>query len=202
MSALRPGASTRQAPPGPLPHEEEGEVVVNGPATSPRETPAMSCDAAAIALALRLASYRPDAAAPRLIRAAASARPPGNPLAREPLFASIVRDASRLRDAVDALRTGRSPADEAALGRLDARAQALAALDMKGHLTLAGRGADGDLKCILKGIAQDMPRKVAALRAAAPAGRRAALDELWYLLRDNMEVVTAPSRLQSSDPVA
>lgn len=152
----------------------------------------MPCDAAALALTLRLASYRPDVETPRLIRAAAAARPPVNPLAREPLFASIVRDAVRMRDAVDALRTGRSPADDAALGRLDAQAQALAALDMQGHVELAKRGTDGDLKCILKGIAQDMPLKLAAVRAAAPADRRPALDVLWFLLRDNVEVVTAP----------
>ena len=73
---------------------------------------------------------------------------------------------------------------------------------MKGHVTLAGRGTDGDLKCILKGIAQDMPKKVAALRAAPAADRRPALDELWHLLRDNVEVVTAPPTATSTDVAA
>ena len=164
----------------------------------------MSCDAAALALTLRLASYRPDVETPRLIHAAAAARPPAartNPLAREPLFSAIVESARQMRDDVDALRAGRGR-DADALGRLDSQATALAALDMQGHETLAKRGTDGDLKCILKGIAQDMPRKVAAVRAAAPAGRGAALDELWFLLRDNVEVVTTPATAASTDVAA
>ena len=163
----------------------------------------MSCDAAALALTLRLASYRPDVEMPRLIRAAASARPPAaNPLAREPLFASIVSGAGRLRDRVDGLRKG-AALSPAALAKLDSDAAALAELDMKGHTTLAARGTDGDLKCILKGIAQDLPRKTAALASAADAsGRKSALDELWFLLRDNVEVVTAPTRIASTDTVA
>ena len=69
----------------------------------------------------------------------------------------------------------------------------LAALDMQGHLILKARGTDGDLKCILRGIAEDMPLKVAAVAAAAtPAERRLALEELHYLLNDNVEVITAP----------
>ena len=140
-----------------------------------------------------MASFDTSADAPRLIRAAASIPASvGNPLAREPLFASIVSGAGRLRDRVDGLRKGAAPSP-AALARLDAEAAALAELDMKGHVTLAARGTDGDLKCILKGIAQDLPRKLTAVHeAAAPDRRRAALDELWYLLRDNVEVVTAP----------
>ena len=155
----------------------------------------MSCDAAALALTLRLASFDLSADAPRLIRSLASVPQPGaaNPLAREPLFASIVSGAGRLRDRVDTLRKAPGAPSPAAVAKLEADASALAALDMQGHVTLAARGTDGDLKCILKGIAQDMPRKLAALReAAAPDRRHAAFDELWFLLRDNVEVITAP----------
>ena len=60
-------------------------------------------------------------------------------------------------------------------------------------VTLAKRGTDGDLKCILRGIAEDMPLKVEAVRTAAtPAERRVAVEELAYLLNDNVEVITAP----------
>ena len=60
-------------------------------------------------------------------------------------------------------------------------------------LILKARGTDGDLKCILRGIAEDMPLKVAAVAAATtPAERRLALEELHYLLNDNLEVITAP----------
>ncbi len=34
----------------------------------------------------------------------------------------------------------------------------LSDLDMKGHVTLKERGAVDDLKCILRGISQDLPR--------------------------------------------
>ena len=55
------------------------------------------------------------------------------------------------------------------------------------------RGTDGDLKCILRGISEDMPKKVEAVQAAAtPAERATALSELSYLLNDNVEVITAP----------
>jgi hypothetical protein len=74
-----------------------------------------------------------------------------------------------------------------------AQAAELAASDMQGHLILKERGTDGDLKCILRGISEDMPKKVAAVEAAAtPAERRVAMDELAYLLNDNVEVITAP----------
>jgi hypothetical protein len=76
---------------------------------------------------------------------------------------------------------------------LYAEALALADRDMQGHLVLAERGVDGDLKCILRGISEDIPVRIAAVEAAAtPAERRVALDELAYLLNDNVEVITAP----------
>ncbi len=66
-------------------------------------------------------------------------------------------------------------------------------MDMKGHLELAKRGTDGDLKCILKGISQDLPKRLADLETADdPSKREAALKEMSYLLIDNVEVITAP----------
>jgi len=73
------------------------------------------------------------------------------------------------------------------------QAAALSEMDMQGHLILKERGTDNDLKCILRGISEDMPRKVSALEAATtPAQRREALDEMVYLLNDNVEVITSP----------
>lgn len=165
----------------------------------------MSCDAAALALALHLAGFNPAEASPRLVRVAASAPPPAGDLAKDPLFASIAADASRLKGEVQGWRTRANKgwawrADE--LATLAARADALSQLDMQGHLELARRGTDGDLKCILRGLSQDLPRRIADLEAAsAPDARKAALDELFYLLRDNVEVVTKP-QTTSSDAVA
>ncbi|HQT54544.1 MAG TPA: hypothetical protein PKX06_13855, partial [Phenylobacterium sp.] len=73
------------------------------------------------------------------------------------------------------------------------RVDELAALDMQGHLLLAQRGTDGDLKCILRGISQDLPLKLEAMTAAAtPKDRDLALRDMAYLLNDNVEVITAP----------
>ena len=150
----------------------------------------MSCDMA-LAGWIWLASFSDPGqigAAPPIPPMAAAA----NPLAREPLFAEIVRRAGSLEARVDALRRAASPAPDVA--ELRAEGLALADLDLKGHLDLARRGTDGDLKCILKGISQDLPRRLNDLAQASPAQRPAALDELFYLLRDNVEVITAPPK--------
>ena len=69
----------------------------------------------------------------------------------------------------------------------------LAALDMKGHVTLKDRGAVDDLKCILRGISQDLPEKLSAMSAAKTVkDLDMALRDMVYLLNDNVEVITAP----------
>ncbi len=113
-------------------------------------------------------------------------------LSREPLYADIVGRAKALKAEVNALR--KSPG---ALKQFDAfkgKIAALSALDMKGHLDLAARGTDGDLKCILRGISQDLPKKLAEVAAATGAARDKALSDMAYLLNDNVEVITAPPR--------
>jgi hypothetical protein len=122
-----------------------------------------------------------------------------NPLAREPLYAEIVRRAMRLRGEAEAFRAGLkgSPAQAGPDG-FAVDIAALSALDLQGHLDLAKRGTDGDLKCILKGISQDLPRKLAEVDAAKDAAAKdAALEEMVYLLRDNIEVITTPPTVQS-----
>ena len=131
------------------------------------------------------------------VRRVSTASAPANPLAQEPLFADIVARAARLQREVDGWRTRPPAAPPAAF---QARLDALSALDMRGHVELAQRGTDGDLKCILKGISQDLPKKLEALRTAQTvADRRTAVSDLYYLLRDNVEVVTTPPKAQSSD---
>jgi hypothetical protein len=64
---------------------------------------------------------------------------------------------------------------------------------MQGHVELAKRGTDGDLKCILRGISQDLPKKLADLTAAKTGpDQDQALRDMSYLLNDNVEVITAP----------
>ncbi len=154
----------------------------------------MSCDVAASAF-LFLASLSPGQAQPRLVTALNAAPPAAaasSRLASEPLYADIIGRARGLKAMVEAFRRA---APGAALPDYDgfkAQVAALSALDMKGHLDLAARGTDGDLKCILKGISVDLPKKLADLDSAPPASRETALRELGYLLNDNVEVLTAP----------
>ena len=160
----------------------------------------MSCDVAMTsAAALLFAAFHPGsgAAPPRLewiatVPVAAAE----NPLAREPLYADIVHRAQGLKDAVSAYRSAPPAAGGAALPgfpQFKADVAALSALDMQGHVDLAKRGTDGDLKCILKGISQDLPRKLDEVeQAATPDARSAALQDMFYLLRDNVEVITSP----------
>jgi hypothetical protein len=139
--------------------------------------------------------------------AAAAAQPPAAPagpgsvvgsIAAEPLFADIVARSGTLKGVVEGwIAAGVMDQADFAAGAaftgFKTRAVELAALDMQAHVVLRDRGVDGDLKCILRGISEDMPLKVAAVETAAtPAERRVALDELAYLLDDNAAVITAP----------
>jgi hypothetical protein len=145
----------------------------------------MSCDVAAAGM-LFLASFAPaPASSPAYPQIASGA----SAVAKEPLFRQIVRDARAMAAQVKRLDVQASPD----LGPLRDGVPKLAAEDLQAHLLLAQRGTDGDLKCILKGISQDLPLKLAALEAAASAkARHAALTDLGYLLRDNVEVILAP----------
>ena len=109
-------------------------------------------------------------------------------LAQEPLYAEIVSRAKGLH-----LRLKAGAAGPVHLDALQRDVEALAALDMQGHFDLKARNVDGDLKCILKGIAEDLPKRLQDFAQAADAGaREAALQEMAYLLNDNVEVVVAP----------
>jgi hypothetical protein len=156
----------------------------------------MSCDVA-VSAAILFASFSPGhGAQPRLIPAVATA-PATNPLAMEPLFAGIVGQAKSLKSEVETYRAGvkgeTKPAPLPKLDRFEKKIMALSELDMKGHLELAARGTDGDLKCILRGISQDLPKKMDELnKAATPAAQEVALRDMAYLLNDNVEVITSP----------
>jgi hypothetical protein len=139
----------------------------------------MSCSAAAMISALWLAAA-PAGPAP-------AASPPV--VATEPLFADIVRRASALKIEVEGFKGVTAPIPDA----FKAKVGELAELDMQGHRSLAERKLDGDLKCILRGIAEDLPLKLKALDEAKSAkDRDTAVADMGYLLNDNVEVITAP----------
>ena len=146
----------------------------------------MSCG---IAIAVSLLLSDPNVA----LAAAQPEAVAGAPVsvAGEPMFVDIVTQASALKAVVDAWGpTGATGGDFEAF---KTRATALSAMDMQAHLILKERGTDGDLKCILRGISEDIPVKIQAVETAAtPEARASALSELSYLLNDNVEVITAP----------
>lgn len=152
----------------------------------------MSCDIA-VAAFLMFSSTTPGAPAARITPAVAAAAP----VAGEPLFKDIVGRAGRLKARVETYRKALGPAAVPfVLPEFDlfrAEIGQLAVLDQQGHELLKARGADGDLKCILHGISQDLPLKLAAVTAARTGhDQDQALRDMAYLLNDNIEVITAP----------
>ncbi len=148
----------------------------------------MSC---AVLLAASLLMADPVASAQTPAPAPAS-------IAAEPLYADIVLRAQGLKQIVDGWIAEGAAQDAAFARRPDfaefsAGITDLAARDMAGHVDLRERNTDGDLKCILRGLAEDIPLKLNALaEAEAPQARAEALSDLAYLLDDNAAVILAP----------
>jgi hypothetical protein len=160
----------------------------------------MSCDAIAFSAMLMFASFTPDAQAGATPAVIQQGQPPAS-VASEPLFADIVQRAGGLKAQTEAYRAG-LPTDPTAAAQpltgLDGYLRGigeLSALDMKGHVTLKERGAVDDLKCILRGISQDLPEKLTGILGAKTVkDQDLALRDMIYLLNDNVEVITAPPR--------
>jgi hypothetical protein len=117
-------------------------------------------------------------------------------VASEPLFVGIVQRAGKLKAETKAYESAPLSSGVDQLKDFTAFEQGvteLSSLDMQAHVDLVQRGYTDDLKCILKGISQDLPVKLKALEAANDAkSRHDALEDMFYLLRDNVEVITAP----------
>lgn len=138
--------------------------------------------------------------------AAVQPAPPPQTLAQEPMYADIVSRSQALRDVVDGWIADGAASDEHFVHREDfagfrTAATTLSERDMAGHLDLRARGTDGDLRCILRGLSEDLTVRVDTLAAAeTPTQRGDALAELRYLLNDNIEVVVAPPTPQTGEP--
>ncbi|MGH7016767.1 MAG: hypothetical protein ACRED8_06740 [Caulobacteraceae bacterium] len=134
---------------------------------------------------------------PALVLARAPSAVVPQSVAGEPLFADIARHAGALKNEVAAWRAaGGSEKSLPGFAAFDGSILALAREDMKGHIALVTSGQDNDLKCILKGIAEDLPGKLQAIKiAGTPHARDEALEEMMYLLRDNQQVITTPPSL-------
>ena len=124
--------------------------------------------------------------------------PPPATLAEEPMYADIVSRSRTLKAIVDAWIADGAAQDQTFAQRADfidfrTAALELSERDMAGHIDLRERGTDGDLRCILRGLSEDLPRRIETLAAAqTPNARGDALSELSYLLNDNVEVVMSP----------
>ena len=116
----------------------------------------------------------------------------------EAQFADLVDRARGLKQLVDSWIEAGEAANgqfhlQPAFTAFKSEAEELSRRDMQGHLTLKERGTDGDLTCILRGISEDLPKKVEAVEQSnSEASRKVALEELAYLLNDNVEVIMAP----------
>ena len=156
----------------------------------------MSCDVAAAALMMFAAYTGPSDAHLRTLSIAAEATAP---MARPALFDDIVGRAGKLKGEVDQFRSqvaaASAPVPMPNGDAFTADITQLSALDQQGSDWLKAHSPDGDLKCIMHGISQDLPTKLAAVQAAkTPKDEIAALKDMGYLLRDNVEVITSPPR--------
>lgn len=154
----------------------------------------MSCDAAASAAFILFAAFTGPAPAVQPVAAVAPAS-----VASMPLFEDIVGRAGRLKSEVQQARTGlagaAAPKPLADADAFSAEVGKLAALDQQGSDWVRANNPGDDLKCILHGISQDLPVKLAAVKAAASAhDEDLALRDMFFLLRDNVEVITAPPK--------
>lgn len=138
--------------------------------------------------------------------AAVPTSPPPNALAQEPMYAEIISRSQSLKAIVEAWIAEGAAQDAQFAARADfvsfrQAASDLSERDMAGHLDLRARGTDGDLRCILRGLSEDLPRRVEDVAAATtPNTRSDALAELSYLLNDNIEVIVAPPAPQTGEP--
>lgn len=152
----------------------------------------MSCDVAAAAFLMFAAASGPSGASLKPAVAQPSAV-----VASQPLFRDIVGRAGKLKGQVETYRARvKGAADVVALPGADAFTAAigqLSAFDQQGSDWLKLNGGDGDLKCIMHGVSQDLMVKLAAMKNAKTAhDEDLALRDMDFLLRDNVEVITAP----------
>lgn len=155
----------------------------------------MSCDAIALSAIIWLSGAPAQGAFVAQPTVAVSAP---TSVAQEPLFADIVVRAGALKTQVEGWKGQTGPL--AGFDAFKVQLAQLADLDMQGHKILAERGTDGDLKCILRGIAQDLPVRLGQVESAADdKARDLALREMTWLLRDNVEVITTPPTATSGN---
>lgn len=151
----------------------------------------MSCN---IVLAAALLFAPQDAGA----NVAAPATVSSTTLSDEADFRAIILEAGTLRDMARSwLTSGETASDLFVQGQpyrgFKTRALQLSQANMAAHHMMKARGTDGDLTCILRGISEDLPKKLDLIEAARSGDeRQQAVDEIAYLLNDNVEVILAP----------
>lgn len=155
----------------------------------------MSCDAVA-AITMFFAAYAPAQHPAALIQVAEVSAPAPASLYAEPMFTDIAARAANLRRQVQDYRAGLDEGGMDPLPGFDAFREDIKSLSVKdqaGSDELVRRNLDHDLKCILHGMSQDLSVKLAEIEAASTVEQRArALQDMDYLLRDNLQVIKEP----------
>jgi len=83
-------------------------------------------------------------------------------------------------------------------GPIKLQIEALAQLDLKAHEALKAKATDQDLKCIMKGLYLDAPKRIEALKTARDkeSKLKAAADlSLW--IEDHIVILSAPKTAES-----
>ncbi|ESQ81322.1 hypothetical protein [Asticcacaulis sp. YBE204] len=123
-----------------------------------------------------------------------------NPLSREPFYATIVKDADKLKTTTEGFAKTPSLAllSQPGFAKYAEAITDLSARDLKGHLDLKKRGTDNDLKCVLMGVSLDLPIKLKAIQAATTESElKSALNDMALLLGDNIDVIVTPATADS-----
>lgn len=149
----------------------------------------MSCS---LALSIALLTSMPVEAQQSIDVATVSA-----PVDVDTLMMQLVEQSRNLKGIVDNwVAQGEAENASLALGSAFAdfktRIATLEQLNMAAHVELRARDADGDLPCIFRGIAEDLPKRIQNIETAHDSTeRKLALEEMAYLLNDNSEVILA-----------
>ncbi|WP_140984151.1 hypothetical protein [Asticcacaulis tiandongensis] len=125
---------------------------------------------------------------------------PVNPVSQEPFYAELIAKAQTLKATTEGfaatprLSLLTDPAFEA-YGREIAE---LTELNLKAHYDLKARGTDNDLKCVLMGVALDLPIRFEGIRVATTEqDLKDALEDMAFLLEDNVDVIRTPATVDS-----
>lgn len=123
-----------------------------------------------------------------------------NPVSQEPFYADLIRRAEALKAQTEAFADAPKPGliGDPVFEAYAREIGLLAERNLRAHDDLKARGTDNDLKCVLKGVAVDLPLRLEAIRdATGEQALKESLEDMAYLLEDNIEVIRTPATAES-----